>query len=80
VNGVLALVNQAVKFCNTLQKKYNVGLSDIINSKSGCNGGTFAHWQLALAYAKYLSPEFTNNLAKVKGRENRLLKIKRRVE
>jgi hypothetical protein len=21
-------------------------------------GGTFAHWQIALAYAKYLSPEF----------------------
>lgn len=23
----------------------------------GRNGGTFAHWQIALAYAKYLSPE-----------------------
>lgn len=26
--------------------------------KTGKRGGTFAHWQIALAYAKYLSPEF----------------------
>jgi hypothetical protein len=24
--------------------------------KSGRNGGTFAHWQIALAFAKFLSP------------------------
>lgn len=29
----------------------------IINSKRGKNGGTYAHKQIALAYAKYLSPE-----------------------
>lgn len=36
----------------------NVVKSDIIKSTRGRFGGTFAHWQIALAYAKYLSPEF----------------------
>lgn len=29
-----------------------------ISTKRGVNGVTFAHWQIAMAYAKYLSPEF----------------------
>lgn len=29
----------------------------IYASKRGKGGGTFAHWQIALAYAKYLSPQ-----------------------
>jgi hypothetical protein len=35
----------------------NPGNSGIM-SKRGKGGGTYAHWQIALAYAKYLSPEF----------------------
>lgn len=35
-----------------------VGLSDVFQARPGRNGGTYAHWQIALAYAKYLSPEF----------------------
>lgn len=35
-----------------------VGKSDIIKSGRGRNGSTFAHWQIGLAYAKYLSPDF----------------------
>lgn len=35
-----------------------VGKSDIIRSGRGRTGATFAHWQIAMAYAKYLSPEF----------------------
>lgn len=35
----------------------NPGNSGII-TKRGKNGGTYAHWQIAMAYAKYLSPEF----------------------
>ena len=35
-----------------------VGKSDIMTSKRGKGGSTFAHWQVALAYAKYLSPAF----------------------
>lgn len=30
----------------------------IIKSKRGKSGGTWAHWQIALAYAKYLNPKF----------------------
>jgi hypothetical protein len=29
-----------------------------VKAKKGKNGGTYAHWQIGLAYAKYLSPEF----------------------
>lgn len=35
----------------------NPGNSGII-TKRGKHGGTYAHWQIAMAYAKYLSPEF----------------------
>jgi hypothetical protein len=30
----------------------------VTTSRGGRNPGTFAHWQIGLAYAKYLSPEF----------------------
>lgn len=32
--------------------------SFLFAAKEGRNGGTWAHWQVAMAYAKYLSPEF----------------------
>jgi hypothetical protein len=35
----------------------NVRSTDIMKSTRGKGGGTYAHWQIALAYAKYLSPE-----------------------
>jgi hypothetical protein len=35
----------------------NMGVAHI-STRRGNNGGTHAHWQIALAYAKYLSPEF----------------------
>lgn len=35
----------------------NTEKSRILKSKRGRNGGTWAHWQLALSYAQYLSPE-----------------------
>lgn len=34
----------------------NVRCDDIYKGTRGKGGGTFAHWQIALAYAKYLSP------------------------
>ena len=34
----------------------NVARGHIYATKRGGGGGTFAHWQIALAYAKYLSP------------------------
>jgi hypothetical protein len=30
----------------------------LVHTAEGRGGGTWAHWQLAMAYAKYLSPEF----------------------
>ena len=35
----------------------NTEKSRIIKSRRGKGGGTWAHWQLALSYAQYLSPE-----------------------
>lgn len=35
----------------------NPGNSGVM-AKKGKNGGTYAHWQIAMAYAKYLSPKF----------------------
>ena len=35
----------------------NDGKTAILKTKRGIGGGTWAHWQLALSYAQYLSPE-----------------------
>ena len=35
----------------------NVNAAHIYKTRRGVGGGTYAHWQIALAYAKYLSPE-----------------------
>jgi len=40
-----------------LIKSINGGKSPILKTKRGIGGGTWAHWQLALSYAQYLSPE-----------------------
>jgi hypothetical protein len=32
----------------------------LTDTKEGRNGGTWGHWKVAMAYAKYLSPEFHN--------------------
>jgi hypothetical protein len=45
-------------FMATVAEKLNTGPSHILETKRGRGvGGTYAHWQIALAYAKYLSPE-----------------------
>jgi hypothetical protein len=46
------------KFLESLKKELNGGCGPLLESKPGRYGGTFAHWQIALAYAKYLNPEF----------------------
>ena len=48
----------AVRFVKTLVKKLKVQKSHLLKSFMGRGEGTYAHWQIALAYAKYLSPEF----------------------
>lgn len=35
----------------------NGGKSPVLKTRRGVNGGTWAHWQLALSYAQYLSPD-----------------------
>jgi hypothetical protein len=37
---------------------HNLSVAQVMAKRRGKNGGTWAHWQVALAYAKYLSPEF----------------------
>lgn len=44
-------------FIAFVAEQLNVARSHIYATKRGGGGGTFAHWQIALAYAKYLSPE-----------------------
>lgn len=46
------------EFINHFSKKLNMPENHIFETKRGRGvGGTYAHWQVALAYAKYLSPE-----------------------
>lgn len=45
------------QFIEFVAEKLNVTRCDIYKTTRGKGGGTFAHWQIALAYAKYLSPE-----------------------
>jgi hypothetical protein len=46
------------EFIETLSKKLNVPSEHIYTTVRGKRGGTYAHWQIFLAYAKYLSPDF----------------------
>ena len=46
------------RFFDHLMLIKNVGISHLISVESGRNGGAWAHWQVALAYAKFLSPKF----------------------
>lgn len=43
-------------FIDFVREQLNVPLRDIYQATKGKGGGTYAHWQIALAYAKYLSP------------------------
>ncbi len=50
IDSTKAFINAACKFLNNAR-------SVIIKSKRGKGGGTYAHKQVALEYAQYLSPE-----------------------
>ena len=45
------------EFISHVAEKANSSISRICVSKAGRYGGTYTHWQVALAFAKYLSPE-----------------------
>ena len=46
------------KFLKALCKKLNLELSQVLKKTPGRCGGTFGHYQIAMAYAQYLDPEF----------------------
>lgn len=65
-NRWLRLPN-TTQFVETVAKSLNGIKSPVIKTTRGKGGGTWAHWQIALAYAKYLSPElhmFVNQVFK----------------
>jgi hypothetical protein len=53
---------QAGELIAALEARETVGnshsISVLIETREGRNGGTWAHWQIAAAYAHYLNPEF----------------------
>lgn len=53
----LALSSTA-EFRSAVEASFNAGKSGIETKRGGSAAGTWAHWQIALAYAKYLSPAF----------------------
>lgn len=50
--------DESRKFLKEVDKKFKTASQAVLESRKGRYGGTYAHWQIALAYAKYLSPEF----------------------
>jgi len=58
-NDWLAL-SSTVEFRSAVEATLVAGKSGIQTSRGGrgIGGVTFAHWQIGLAYAKYLSPDF----------------------
>lgn len=49
---------EGASFIGHMEDVLNVPHGHIIKGTRGKTGETYAHWQIALAYAKYLSPEF----------------------
>jgi hypothetical protein len=49
---------EAQHFIEFLSENLNVEISHLLQIEQGRTGATWAHWQIGLAYAKYLSPEF----------------------
>lgn len=49
---------EGAEFIEHMHAVLNVPHGHIIKAERGKGGATFAHWQIGLAYAKYLSPEF----------------------
>ena len=45
------------EFIDSVAKKLNACSTDIYKTTRGRYGASWGHWQIALAYAKYLSPE-----------------------
>lgn len=46
------------RFVGDYAERHKVRVSDLINAKPGKGGGTFAHWQIGMEYARYLTTAF----------------------
>ncbi len=51
-------IDASAGFIKHIAESYNVSQAHIIYGERGKGGSTYAHWQIALSYAKYLSHEF----------------------
>jgi len=49
---------QAQEIIAALTRKENLLVEQVLETRQGRNGGTWAHWQIATVYAHYLDPEF----------------------
>lgn len=49
---------EGASFVAAVTVTHNLPDSQVMTKKRGKSGATFAHWQIALAYAKYLNHEF----------------------
>lgn len=49
---------EGAPFIEAVAVAHNLTDGQVMATKRGKGGSTFAHWQIGLAYAKYLSPEF----------------------
>lgn len=62
-----ARLPQAASFIENVARSLNVGESHIWKSRRGKHlSGTWAHWQIALAYAKHLSHGFRRHWARAR--------------
>ncbi len=50
--------NDITEFISAVAKRENARPADLLVKKPGRSGGSFAHWQIALTYAKYLDHDF----------------------
>ncbi len=49
---------EGAPFIDFIAEGSNVAVGHIIEAERGRDGGTWPHWQVGIAYAKYLSPAF----------------------
>lgn len=49
---------EGASFVDAVAVNLNLSVAQVYRTKQGRNGGSEAHWQVGLAYAKYLSDEF----------------------
>ncbi|WP_421958081.1 KilA-N domain-containing protein [Pseudodesulfovibrio senegalensis] len=64
-------------FINALVKELKcASQAQLVKITKGRYGGTLAHWQIALAYAKYLSPKFHIAANKIIKRYIRIMQLR----